>query len=149
MVRWPTRGCSRSASRACKASYTFTSRLFVRVIGQYVATTNEPRLFKATVDPRAGAFSGSALFAYKLNWQSVMFVGYGDDRELSPTASRAVRTAILRQAVVRVPTLEPESAPRSIGTGDGVLIGRAPRLADSIRSSCRRSTPSTRRRCGS
>jgi hypothetical protein len=66
-----------------KASYTFTSRLFVRVIGQYVATTNEPRLFKTTVEPRAGAFSGSALFAYKLNWQSVMFVGYGDDRQLS------------------------------------------------------------------
>ncbi len=28
-------------------------------------------------------FSGSALFTYKLNWQSVLFVGYGDDRELS------------------------------------------------------------------
>ena len=27
--------------------------------------------------------SASALFAYKLNWQSVLFVGYGDDRELS------------------------------------------------------------------
>ena len=25
----------------------------------------------------------SALLAYKLNWQSVVFVGYGDDRELS------------------------------------------------------------------
>jgi hypothetical protein len=23
------------------------------------------------------------LVAYKLNWQSVMFVGYGDDRELT------------------------------------------------------------------
>ena len=26
--------------------------------------------------------AGQALLAYKLNWQSVMFVGYGDDREL-------------------------------------------------------------------
>ena len=26
---------------------------------------------------------GSALLAYKLNWQSVVFVGYGDTRELS------------------------------------------------------------------
>jgi len=33
--------------------------------------------------PHDGFFSGSALFAYKINWQSVMFVGYGDDRELS------------------------------------------------------------------
>ena len=28
-------------------------------------------------------FSGSLLLAYKLNWQSVMFIGYGDDRELT------------------------------------------------------------------
>ena len=40
-------------------------------------------------------FQGSALFSYKLNWQSVLFVGYGDDRiedafqELQP-ASRKV-----------------------------------------------------------
>jgi hypothetical protein len=66
-----------------KGTYTFTSRLFVRVIGQYVATTNDPSLFITAVDARSGDFSGSALLAYKLNWQSVMFVGYGDDRELS------------------------------------------------------------------
>ena len=29
-----------------------------------------------------GFFSGSVLFAYKINWQSVMFFGYGDDRTL-------------------------------------------------------------------
>jgi len=66
-----------------KGTYTFTSRLFVRVIGQYVATTRDPSLYMASVDARSGTFGGSALFAYKLNWQSVMFVGYGDDRELS------------------------------------------------------------------
>ena len=36
----------------------------------------------STVSPRSGAFSGSALIAYKINWQSVLFVGYGDEREL-------------------------------------------------------------------
>jgi hypothetical protein len=65
-----------------KATYTFTARSFVRVIGQYVATTNDPSLFTNPVDARSGDFSGSALFAYKLNWQSVMFVGFGDDRQL-------------------------------------------------------------------
>jgi hypothetical protein len=65
-----------------KGTYTFTSRLFVRVIGQYVATTRDPTLYVSSVDARSGTFGGSALFAYKLNWQSVMFVGYGDDREL-------------------------------------------------------------------
>ena len=48
------------------------------------STTSDPSLCtSSTWPPRAGDFSGSALFAYKLNWQSVMFVGYGDDRELS------------------------------------------------------------------
>jgi hypothetical protein len=66
-----------------KGTYTFTSRFFVRVIGQYVATARDPSLFTSIVDARSGTFGGSALFAYKVNWQSVMFVGYGDDRELT------------------------------------------------------------------
>ena len=66
-----------------KGTYTFTARLFVRLIGQYVETTSDPSLYTSSVDARSGTFNGSALFAYKLNWQSVMFVGYGDDRELS------------------------------------------------------------------
>ena len=36
-----------------------------------------------TVAPRSATFSSSLLLAYKLNWQSVVFAGYGDDRELS------------------------------------------------------------------
>ncbi|MCU1386115.1 MAG: hypothetical protein JWL71_4812 [Acidobacteria bacterium] len=66
-----------------KGTYTFTSRLFVRAIGQYVATSRDASLYTSTVNARSGTFGGSGLFAYKLNWQSVMFVGYGDDRELS------------------------------------------------------------------
>ncbi|HEV3215170.1 MAG TPA: DUF5916 domain-containing protein [Vicinamibacterales bacterium] len=65
-----------------KGTYAFTSRLFVRVIGQYVRTTRDPSLYTSSVDARSGTFGGSALVAYKINWQSVMFVGYGDDREL-------------------------------------------------------------------
>ena len=72
-----------------KVTYTFTSRVFVRAIGQYVATTRDPSLYTFQVDPRSGDFSGSALFAYKLNWQSVIFVGYGDDRALLPAGDLA------------------------------------------------------------
>lgn len=83
--RQPAGGAARlltqSVSRV-KGTYTFTSRLFVRVIGQYISTSRDPSLFVSRVGARAGTFNGSALFAYKLNWQSVMFVGYGDDREL-------------------------------------------------------------------
>lgn len=67
-------------SRA-RGTYTFTSRLFARIIGQYVATARDPGLSPVAVAAREGSFSGSALLAYKINWQSVMFVGYGDDRE--------------------------------------------------------------------
>ena len=64
------------------STYNFTARLFVRVITQWTATTRDPRLFINTVSRKDGDFSGSALLAYKLNWQSVLFIGYGDNREL-------------------------------------------------------------------
>ena len=66
-----------------KSTYTFTSRLFVRAIAQYVSTDRDPGLFLSKVASTEGAFTGSALLAYKLNWQSVVFAGYGDDRTLS------------------------------------------------------------------
>ena len=66
-----------------RGTYTFTARSFVRAIGQYVQTNRDPALFLSPVARRSATFLGSLLFAYKLNWQSVLFVGYGDDRELS------------------------------------------------------------------
>ncbi len=64
--------------------YTFNARMFLRLIGQWVETERDPALFADEVAPRSGFFSGSALFAYKLNWQTVLFLGYGDNRELDP-----------------------------------------------------------------
>ena len=66
-----------------RATYTFTSKLFVRGIAQYVSTDRDPSLYLDPVTARSGDFSGSALLAYKVNWQSVLFIGYGDDRELT------------------------------------------------------------------
>ena len=66
-----------------KGTYTFTARSFVRVIGQYVSTDRDPLLYVQPTTARDGQFAGTALFAYKINWQSVMFVGYGDDRDLT------------------------------------------------------------------
>jgi Domain of unknown function (DUF5916) len=66
-----------------KSTYTFTARSFVRVIGQYQSTDRDPALYVQPVAAEDGHFSGAALFAYKINWQSVMFVGYGDDRDLT------------------------------------------------------------------
>ena len=66
-----------------KANYTFTARSFVRLIGQYVSTDRDPALFLQPARAHDGSFGGSVLFAYKINWQSVMFVGYGDNRTLT------------------------------------------------------------------
>ena len=73
---------TQSVSRV-RGTYTFTARLFTRVIAQYVSTTRDPSLYTFDVAAQSGTFGGSLLFAYKLNWQSVAFIGYGDDRELS------------------------------------------------------------------
>ncbi|HET7294256.1 MAG TPA: DUF5916 domain-containing protein [Vicinamibacteria bacterium] len=70
-----------------RATYNFTARAFARLIGQYVETERDPSLYVDEVAAREAAFSGSALLAYKLNWQTVLFVGYGDDRELGETDS--------------------------------------------------------------
>ena len=66
-----------------RATYNFTARAFVRLISQYVQTQRDPSLYVDEVAPKDAAFSGSALFAYKLNWQTVVFLGYGDNRTLS------------------------------------------------------------------
>ena len=67
-----------------RGTYTFTSRLFARGIVQYVSTDRDIQLYvDPATTPHDGALTAQALLSYKLNWQSVMFVGYGDDRELN------------------------------------------------------------------
>jgi uncharacterized protein DUF5916 len=60
-----------------RATWTFNSRSFLRLIGQYVETSHDP-----TIGPKNAFFNGSALVAYKLNWQTVMYAGFGDEHEL-------------------------------------------------------------------
>jgi hypothetical protein len=63
-----------------RATYSFNSRTFIRLIGQYDATRRDPALYTFAVDKKSGAFNSSALLAYKLNWQTVVYAGYGDGR---------------------------------------------------------------------
>jgi len=65
-----------------KAIYVFNSRMLFRVIGQYIETTRDPSLWTFPVAEKDAEFSGSALFSYKLNWQTVVYLGYGDNRAL-------------------------------------------------------------------
>jgi len=76
-----------------KVTYTFSSRMFLRVIGQYVETRRDPSLYTFAVPARTGQFDGSALFSYKLNWQTVFFLGYGDSRVLLPQMSAPLQSS--------------------------------------------------------
>ena len=63
-----------------RAVWSFNSRCFLRVIGQYVETERDPSLYTFVVSRKDASFDGSALFAYKVNWQTVLYLGYGDTR---------------------------------------------------------------------
>jgi hypothetical protein len=67
-----------------KVTYVFSARTTLRVIGQYVQVTRDPQLYTFPVDPKTGNLDGSVLLSYKLNWQTVAYVGYGDGRALVP-----------------------------------------------------------------
>lgn len=82
-----------------KATHVFNARTLVRLIGQYVDTRRNPSLYAFAVQKRSGSFAGSALFSYKLNWQTVLFLGYGDNRALDDSGA-PVRTS--RQAFLKV-----------------------------------------------
>ncbi|HEY0143472.1 MAG TPA: DUF5916 domain-containing protein [Thermoanaerobaculia bacterium] len=71
-----------------RAQYSFSHRSLIRLIGQYVTTEADPSLYTFPGVPRhSGNFLGSVLYSYKINWQTVLFVGYGDDRLLTPANS--------------------------------------------------------------
>jgi hypothetical protein len=67
-----------------RANYTFSARSWVRLIGEWVHTERDLSLYLHPEDfaAESGGFATSAVFAYKLNWQTVLFVGYADNREL-------------------------------------------------------------------
>ena len=70
-----------------KATYNFSARTSLRLIGQWVGTDRNPQLYTFPVSESDGAFTGSALFAYRLNWQTVFFLGYDDNRALDGAQS--------------------------------------------------------------
>ncbi|HEX2254947.1 MAG TPA: DUF5916 domain-containing protein [Thermoanaerobaculia bacterium] len=65
-----------------RGQYTFNARSYLRLIGQWAESERDPALYLGEVTARDGGLSGSALFAYKLDWQTVLFVGFSDDRAL-------------------------------------------------------------------
>ena len=68
-----------------RATYVFSSRQLIRVIGQNTKTVREAERFLFPVPARTGDFAVTGLYSFKLNWQTVLFLGYGDERLLAET----------------------------------------------------------------
>jgi len=83
-----------------RATYTFNRNLFLRAIVQNQRTALDPALFSEQVDSRSGSFATQLLFAYKLNWQTVLYAGYGDLRDV--TASQGDFVKVGRQFFTKV-----------------------------------------------
>jgi hypothetical protein len=63
-----------------RAVYTFNSRMFVRAIVQNQRTNRNRNLYTFAVNQHGGSLATQILAAYKLNWQTLMYVGIGDLR---------------------------------------------------------------------
>jgi hypothetical protein len=66
-----------------RATYTFNPRMFLRTIVQNTRTNRDVALSGSDTDQHSGDLSSQLLFAYKLNWQTVFYVGYGDLQEVT------------------------------------------------------------------
>ena len=67
-----------------RAVYTFNAKSWLRLIGEWQTIDRDPALYDFEVAATSGDFAGSAVFAYKLNWQTVFFLGVGDERTQDP-----------------------------------------------------------------
>ncbi len=70
-----------------KVTYNFTARAYLRLIGEYLAVERDPAFYTSPIAAKGGSFNGSALFAYRVNWQTVFFLGYGDNRVRDPSGN--------------------------------------------------------------
>lgn len=71
-----------------RAVYNFSTRSFVRAIVQVRAADRTSELYRDPVDERNGEVFVQLLYSFKLNPESVLFVGYTDD--LRAAAARLV-----------------------------------------------------------
>ncbi|MEO8195497.1 MAG: DUF5916 domain-containing protein [Thermoanaerobaculia bacterium] len=67
-----------------KVVYTFTARSWLRLIGEWQTIERDLQLYDLDVRPESGDTSYSAVFAYKLNWQTVLYLGLGDEQTEDP-----------------------------------------------------------------
>ncbi len=59
--------------------YNFNVRAFVRAIVQYLDVSRNPELYLFPVPDKTQTIFTQFLFSYKLNPQTVLFIGYSDN----------------------------------------------------------------------
>jgi hypothetical protein len=74
-----------------KIIYNFGVRMFVRGIVQYLHLSQNPALYLVPVDAKTQTFFTQFLFSYKINPQTVLFLGYSDNY-LGLTGIKTTRT---------------------------------------------------------
>lgn len=81
-----------------RAVWHFNVRAFLRAIVQYQDVDRNPALFDREVDPESREMFSQLLFEYKLNPQTVIFLGYSDNRfgDQSLDLTRTDRTFFLK-----------------------------------------------------
>ena len=62
-----------------RLTYQFNVRSFVRLVTQYFDLRRDPALYVAAVDAHSKNLANQFLFSYKLNPQTVLFLGYSDN----------------------------------------------------------------------
>ena len=62
-----------------KFTYQFTKRMFLRAVLQYVDYDRKTSLYVDKVDPETQGLFSQFLFSYKINPQTVFFLGYSDN----------------------------------------------------------------------
>lgn len=82
-----------------RATWNFSARSWLRLIGEWIATERDPTLWESEVDPESEDLGLSAVFAWKLNWQTVVFAGVGNERSLDDFGNLSETG---RQAFVKV-----------------------------------------------
>ena len=80
--------------------YQFNPKTFVRAIAQYIDITRNQRLYEEPEDfaPRSKSLFTQFLFSYKINPQTVLFLGYSDnyDDEERSAVIRTDRTFFMK-----------------------------------------------------
>lgn len=62
-----------------RAVYNFSPRSFLRSVIQYRHTDRDPAQYEAVVDPTRRSLFAQLLYAYKVNPQTLLFLGYSED----------------------------------------------------------------------